>query len=92
MTNIFAWLAGVLSDPADHQGSTQRVCLLLLTLVVCLALLVVVGLTVLAGKSADIPTQATDLIKFLTSILIGGIAWAKGVAGAVAIKGGEGAK
>ena len=85
---FFTWLAELLSDPNDQQGSTHRACLLLLILVVCVGLLLVIAAASL-GKKADIPTEASGLIKFLVTILVGGIAWAKGVAGAVAVKTGE---
>lgn len=86
---FFAFLAGMLSDPADRQGSTHRACLLLLILVVGVAL-VMIGVARYQGSTtADIPPGSADLVKFLVTVLVGGIAWAKGVAGTVAIKGGN---
>ena len=80
---FFKWIAEVLADPNDKQGSTQRVCLMVLVLTVCsLLLLIGVGLSPLK----DVPVEMRLLVTFLAALLVGGIAWAKGVAGTVAIK------
>lgn len=84
---MFAWLGGMLSDPNDRQGSTHRVCLLVLIMAVC-AGLILIALATCRGNTADVPPGAADLVKFLVTVLVGGIAWSKGVAGAVAIKAG----
>jgi hypothetical protein len=84
---LFSWLAGMLSDPNDRQGSTHRVCLVMLILAVC-AGLIMIALSTCQGSKADVPPGAADLVKFLVTVLVGGIAWTKGVAGVVAIKAG----
>jgi len=83
---FFSWMAGVLSDPNDKQGSTQRLCLIYLLWVVGIVIIVVVAYRIY-DKTIDIPTEVSSLIKFLVGLLVAGIGWAKGVAGVVSVKG-----
>lgn len=83
---FFAWLREVLSDPADDQGSTQRLCLFLITLCLCVLLLFAGYGMIFMEYEVDVPAELSSLIKFTMTTLVGGIAWAKGVAGTVEVK------
>lgn len=83
---LFSYIGGMLSDPNDKQGSTHRMCLLLVILCVC-ALAGCVGYAMCFSEFiTDIPTEFKNLIEFVITTLVAGIGWKYGVAGAVAIK------
>ncbi len=88
MKLFFSWFAGVLSDPNDQQGSTQRVCLMLF-LGTIMALVSLAAYRSPAGTLPVIPDSILNLIYYVVGVLTGGIAIGKGIAAAKAVKTGE---
>lgn len=77
--SFFIWLGGVLSDPNDKQGSTQRVCLFLF-LGTIMSLICFATYRNPAGTLPTIPGSILELIYYVVGVLTGGIAIAKGIA------------
>ena len=83
---LFSFIGGMLSDPNDKQGSTHRLCLILIILCVC-GLAGCVGYAMCFSEFiTDIPTEFKNLIEFVITTLVAGIGWKYGVAGVVAVK------
>ena len=61
---FFQWLAGVIGNPDDDQGSTGRLCLVMLIAAISCSL---VGLVVYEGKFPEVPGS---LAAFLLSIIV----------------------
>src|SRR6185369_4296989 len=74
---FFTWFGGVLADPNDKQGSTKRVCLLL---VVVTILLLLVAITVVKQALPVIPDSILNLVYFLVATFTGGMVLDKGIA------------
>lgn len=83
---FFAWIGGVLADPNDKQGSTKRVCLMLVVLTVLLLLVVI---TVVTKKLPVVPDSLLYLILALVATFTGGLIADKGIAAYKAVKGGD---
>lgn len=88
MKDFFRWFAGVLSDPNDQQGSTQRVCLMLF-LGIIMVIISFAAYRSPAGVLPTIPDSILNLIYYVVGVLTGGIAIGKGIAAAKAVKTGE---
>lgn len=69
---VFAWLAGVLANPDDDQGSTARLCLFLIVVSIVVTL---VGLVVFLGKYPEIPGSLSAFLLTLLTALIGKTIW-----------------
>lgn len=71
------WISRTLSDPNDDQGSTQRLCLLIVVTTTS------VGFTALAIANGEPPEPGENLvglIKFMVTAMVGGIGWSRGIA------------
>jgi hypothetical protein len=84
---LFSYLASTLSDPNDQQGSTKRLCLFLLVLMI---ITLVSGVTIHDGKFPVIPESILNLIYFLVGSMVGAVSVDKGIAAYKAVKGGPG--
>jgi hypothetical protein len=83
--NFFAWINGVLADPADQQGSTKRVCLMIFMLVLVTLLVVI---TCRKGDFPIVPDSFLNLVYFVVGSFLGGMSLDKGIAAVKQIKGG----
>jgi len=77
INSFFTWLGGVLADPADKQGSSKRLCLVLVVFTV-LALLV--AITAITRALPVIPDSVLNLVYFLVVTFTGGMVIDKGIA------------
>jgi len=69
---FFTWISSVLSDPYDNAGSTARVCLMVLIMVIAMTLS---GLVVYLGNYPDIPGSLSGFLITIIIALIGKIVY-----------------
>lgn len=77
------WMKTFLNEPGTKEGSSHR---LLLVLLIAIILLMVAYLTAVTGKLPEVPTSLQDLVQYLGSILVGGIAFGKATGAYRAVK------
>lgn len=81
---MFAFFAGVLSDPNDQQGSTKRLCLFLFLTAVMLLIILV---TLHDMRLPVIPDSLLSLVYFVIGTLTGGVVADKAIAAYKTVKG-----
>lgn len=69
------WLKTFLNEPGSKEGSSHR---LMLVLLITTILVLVAFITITTRKFPEVPTSLQELVQYLGSILIGGIAFGKG--------------
>lgn len=70
------WMKSFLNEPGTQEGSTHRLCLLLILLSV---LLWINYLTIIHGRFPEVPASLETLLEWLGGICVLGIGWGKWV-------------
>ena len=78
------WFKSFLNEPGTKEGSSQRLMLVLLVITI---LVLVVYLTVSAKKLPEVPGTLQNMVEYLGSILVAGMAFGKGASAYRAAKG-----
>lgn len=81
------WIKSFLNEPGTKEGSSHR---FLLVLLIATILLMVIFLTITTGKLPEVPGSLQNLVEYLGTILVGGVAFGKGIRAYREVKGKEG--